>query len=43
MSKNKLAATIVICTIAIIVAIVLFIVKPWDGTLSCVEIGMSGA
>ena len=32
MSKNKLAAIIVVCTIAIIVAIVLFSIKPWDGT-----------
>lgn len=34
MSKNKLAAIIVACTIAIIVAIVLFIFKPWGGTPS---------
>jgi len=34
MSKNKLAAIIIACTIAIIVAIVLFIIEPWDGTPS---------
>ena len=34
MSKNKLAAVIVVCTIAIIVAIVLFGLKPWEGTTS---------
>jgi len=32
MSKNKLAAIIVVCTIAIIVAIVLFSIKPWERT-----------
>ena len=32
MSKNKLAAIIVICTIAIIAAIVLISVKPWERT-----------
>lgn len=32
MSKNKLAAIIVACTVIIIVAVVLFIVKPWEGT-----------
>ena len=31
MSKNKLAVIIVVCTIAIIVAIVLFSIKPWEG------------
>jgi len=30
MSKNKLAAIIVVCTIAIIVVIVLFSIKPWE-------------
>ena len=30
MSKNKLAAIIIVCTIAIIVAIVLFSIKPWE-------------
>ena len=34
MSKNRLAAIIVICTIAIIVAIVLFSIKPWERTPS---------
>jgi len=34
MSKNKLAAIIVVCTIAIIVAIVLFSIKPWERTPS---------
>jgi len=32
MSKNKLAAIIVVCTIAIIVAIILFSIKPWERT-----------
>ena len=32
MSKNKLVAIIVVCTIAIIVAIVLFSIKPWERT-----------
>jgi len=32
MSRNKLAAIIVVCTIAIIAAIVLFSLKPWEGT-----------
>jgi len=31
MSRNKLATIIVVCTIAIIVAIVLFSIKPWEG------------
>jgi len=31
MSRNKLAAIIVVCTIAIVVAIVLFSIKPWEG------------
>ena len=34
MSKKKLAAIIVACTIVIIVAIVLSIIKPWEGTPS---------
>jgi len=34
MSKHKLAATVIICTIAIIVAIVLFSFKPWERTPS---------
>jgi len=34
MSKNKLAAIIIVCTIAIIVAIVLFSIKPWEGRSS---------
>ena len=34
MSKNKLAAIIVACTIVIVVAIVLFTFKPWEGTPS---------
>lgn len=34
MSKNRLAAIIVTCTIAIIIAIVLFVFKPWEGTPS---------
>jgi len=34
MSKNKLAGIIVACTIAIIVAIALFTIKPWEGTPS---------
>lgn len=34
MSKNKLAAIIVACTIVIIVAIILSIIKPWEGTPS---------
>jgi len=34
MSKNKLAAIIVVCTIAIISAIVLFSIKPWERTPS---------
>ena len=34
MSKNKLAAIIVACTIVIVVAIVLSIIQPWDGTPS---------
>ena len=32
MSKNKLVAIIIVCTIAIIVAIVLFSIKPWERT-----------
>ena len=32
MSKNKLAAIIAVCTVAIIVAIVLFSIKPWERT-----------
>ena len=32
MSKNKLAAIIIVCTIAIIAAIVLISVKPWERT-----------
>jgi len=32
MSKNKLAVIIVVCTIAIVVAIVLFSIKPWERT-----------
>mgnify|MGYP001065928938 CR=1 FL=1 len=32
MSKNKLAGIIVACTVVIVVAIVLFIFKPWEGT-----------
>lgn len=31
MSRNKLAAIIVVCTIVIVVTIVLVIVEPWDG------------
>lgn len=34
MSKNKLAGIIVACTVAIIVAIILFISEPWEGTPS---------
>lgn len=34
MSKKKLAATIVACAVVIIVAIVLSIIKPWEGTSS---------
>jgi hypothetical protein len=32
MSKKKLAGTIIACTIVIVVAIVLFTFKPWEGT-----------
>jgi len=32
MSRNKLAAVIVVCTIAIVATIVLFSLKPWEGT-----------
>jgi len=32
MSKKKLVAIIVVCTVAIIVAIALFTFKPWEGT-----------
>jgi len=34
MSKNRLAVIIVACTIVIVVAIVLFTFKPWEGTPS---------
>jgi len=34
MSKNKLAGIIVGCTVVIVVAIVLFVLRPWEGTPS---------
>jgi hypothetical protein len=34
MSKNRLAGIIVACTVVIVVAIVLFIFRPWEGTPS---------
>ena len=37
MSRNKLAGIIIACTIVIVVAIVLVIVKPWDGTPPLVD------